>query len=123
VRRIIRRALRHGYKLGIQEPFFYKLVEVLEAEMATHTRSSRAAVPRAARVWHRKQDERFASSTLAQTAHGVAAEGAPFATCRAPKVIDGDIRVQAVRTPWLSGRSDGRRGARRGPRDLDQTRF
>jgi alanyl-tRNA synthetase len=33
LRRIIRRAIRHGYKLGIQEPFFYKLVSVLEQEM------------------------------------------------------------------------------------------
>src|SRR3981081_3283609 len=33
LRRIIRRALRHGYKLGVQEPFFYKLVPVLAEEM------------------------------------------------------------------------------------------
>jgi alanyl-tRNA synthetase len=33
LRRIIRRAIRHGYKLGIQETFFYRLVSVLEKEM------------------------------------------------------------------------------------------
>ena len=33
LRRIIRRALRHGYKLGADKPFFHKLVAVLAREM------------------------------------------------------------------------------------------
>ncbi|CBL44701.1 Alanyl-tRNA synthetase [gamma proteobacterium HdN1] len=33
LRRIMRRAIRHGNKLGAQEPFFYKLVAALAAEM------------------------------------------------------------------------------------------
>ncbi len=33
LRRIIRRALRHGYKLGIREPFFHRLVKPLAEEM------------------------------------------------------------------------------------------
>ena len=34
LRRIIRRAVRHGYQLGGQTPFFYKLVSALAKEMA-----------------------------------------------------------------------------------------
>src|SRR5262245_22563132 len=33
LRRIIRRAIRHGYQLGIREPFFYKLVAPLDRVM------------------------------------------------------------------------------------------
>ncbi|MCP3674294.1 MAG: alanine--tRNA ligase [Gammaproteobacteria bacterium] len=34
LRRIIRRAIRHGHKLGIEETFFYKIVDVLVKEMS-----------------------------------------------------------------------------------------
>jgi alanyl-tRNA synthetase len=33
LRRIIRRAIRHGYQLGQKEPFFYRLVEDLDRQM------------------------------------------------------------------------------------------
>ncbi len=33
LRRIIRRAVRHGYQLGVDEPFFYRLVESLDGVM------------------------------------------------------------------------------------------
>ena len=33
LRRVIRRAVRHGYKLGVKQPFFHKMVAALAAEM------------------------------------------------------------------------------------------
>jgi alanyl-tRNA synthetase len=33
LRRIIRRAVRHGYKLGVKEPFFYRMVKPLAEQM------------------------------------------------------------------------------------------
>ena len=36
LRRIMRRAIRHGYLLGLREPFMYKLVDALVAVMGEH---------------------------------------------------------------------------------------
>ena len=64
LRRIIRRALRHGSKLGLNEPFFHKLVEPLEAVMGE-------ACPELARTRDfvtntlKQEEERFAE-TLGQ---------------------------------------------------------
>ena len=33
LRRIIRRALRHGYELGVEEPFFHEVIDPLVKEM------------------------------------------------------------------------------------------
>ncbi|HVF15300.1 MAG TPA: alanine--tRNA ligase [Steroidobacteraceae bacterium] len=64
LRRIIRRAIRHGYKLGQTQPFFHSLVRALEAEMAEaypELRTQRAHVERVLR----QEEERFAE-TLSQ---------------------------------------------------------
>jgi alanyl-tRNA synthetase len=61
LRRIIRRALRHGHKLGIKEAFFYKLVAPLEAEMGAAHPELRAQQAVIARVL-RQEEERFAET-------------------------------------------------------------
>nr|WP_217705756.1 alanine--tRNA ligase [Peristeroidobacter soli] len=64
LRRIIRRAIRHGYKLGQTQPFFYTLVAALEKEMGDaypELRTQRAQIERVLK----QEEERFAE-TLTQ---------------------------------------------------------
>jgi alanyl-tRNA synthetase len=61
LRRIIRRAVRHGYKLGIQEPLFYKLVGVLEKEMGSAYPELTRGRAQAERVL-KQEEERFAET-------------------------------------------------------------
>ena len=49
LRRIVRRAIRHGYKLGVRQPFFYRLVPDLVAQMG-------AAYPELAEARNRVAD-------------------------------------------------------------------
>jgi len=61
LRRIIRRAIRHGYKLGMNDPFFYKLVAALDAQMGEaypELAASRSQVERALK----QEEERFAET-------------------------------------------------------------
>ncbi|CAH1041938.1 alanine--tRNA ligase [Halomonas sp. TD01] len=59
LRRIIRRAIRHGHKLGASEPFFHKLVAALDAEMGDAYPELREASEQIARVLL-KEEEQFA---------------------------------------------------------------
>ncbi|SMF95995.1 alanyl-tRNA synthetase [Methylomagnum ishizawai] len=61
LRRIIRRAIRHGYKLGIRDVFFYKLVAPLCAEMGEAYPELVAARATVEQVL-RKEEERFAET-------------------------------------------------------------
>ncbi|MBP9217460.1 MAG: alanine--tRNA ligase [Sterolibacterium sp.] len=58
LRRIIRRAIRHGYKLGQKKPFFYKLVADLCAAMGAAYPELVAQQERVAAVL-RQEEERF----------------------------------------------------------------
>ena len=58
LRRIARRAIRHGYKLGARTPFFHKLVAALSAEMGEAYPELRQAQARVTEVL-RVEEERF----------------------------------------------------------------
>ncbi len=64
LRRIIRRAVRHGYELGVKEAFFHRLVAPLEQQMGSAYPELSAAVPHIEKVL-RNEEERFAE-TLSQ---------------------------------------------------------
>src|SRR5215467_4942887 len=85
LRRIIRRAIRHGYKLGIQQPFFYKLVRPLEQEMGAAYPELTRGRAHAERVL-KQEEERFAE-TLAK---GMVLLETAIRNLRGAKVIDGD---------------------------------
>jgi alanyl-tRNA synthetase len=61
LRRIARRAMRHGYKLGTRTPFFYKLVDDLAAEMGDAYPELRASKDRVKGAL-REEEERFAQT-------------------------------------------------------------
>jgi len=64
LRRIIRRAVRHGYQLGQLQPFFYTLVPALVATMGSAFPELARAAEQVARVL-RLEEERFAETLAA----------------------------------------------------------
>ena len=58
LRRIARRAIRHGYKLGARKPFFHHLVAALDETMGQAYPELRRAAPRVTEVL-RQEEERF----------------------------------------------------------------
>jgi alanyl-tRNA synthetase len=61
LRRIIRRAIRHGYKLGQTQPFFYKLVPTLVREMGDYYTELVQGEARAAEILA-QEESRFAET-------------------------------------------------------------
>ncbi len=72
LRRIIRRAIRHGHKLGLRKPFFHKLVDVLDQEMGDAYPELSQAKAQVEKIL-RQEEERFAE-TLDQGMHILAQE-------------------------------------------------
>jgi len=61
LRRIIRRAIRHGYKLGQTQPFFHKLVPTLVREMGSYYGELVSGEARAAQILA-QEESRFAET-------------------------------------------------------------
>jgi len=61
LRRIIRRAIRHGYRLGASQPFFFKLVAPLVEEMGEAYPELKAGQAHVERIL-RLEEERFAET-------------------------------------------------------------
>ena len=61
LRRIIRRAIRHGYKLGQKQPFFHRMVEDLDRAMGHAYPELRKEKERVAAVL-KQEEERFAET-------------------------------------------------------------
>jgi alanyl-tRNA synthetase len=61
LRRIVRRAIRHGYKLGQKQAFFHRLVEDLDKAMGEAYPELRGAKQRVAEIL-RQEEERFAET-------------------------------------------------------------
>ena len=83
LRRIIRRALRHGHKLGQTKPFFYRLVKDLVLEMGAAYPELPEAAERVEQVL-KQEEERF-GETLE---HGMKILEAALA--KTPKKLDGE---------------------------------
>jgi alanyl-tRNA synthetase len=83
LRRIVRRAIRHGYKLGQKKPFFHRLVADLDRTMGEAYPELRAGAKRVADVL-RQEEERFAETLE----HGMGVlEGA---LASGEKLLDGE---------------------------------
>ena len=83
LRRIIRRALRHGHKLGQTKPFFYKMVKDLVAEMGVAYPELPAAAERVEQVL-KQEEERFGETLV----HGM--KILETALTKNPKKLDGE---------------------------------
>lgn len=91
LRRIIRRAIRHGYRLGQKQPFFYQLVEDLSKVMGQAYPELVAAKARVAAVL-RQEEERFAETLE----HGM--QVLEEALSRKIKVLDGETAFRLYDT-------------------------
>jgi alanyl-tRNA synthetase len=115
LRRIMRRAIRHGYKLGLNEPFFYKLVAPLGAaivESYPELNEKRAVLERVIR----QEEEAFAATldkgmrlledAIVKASHGIISGEAVFKlydTYGFPVDLTADIARERALTLDMAG--------------------
>ena len=97
LRRIIRRAIRHGYKLGQKQPFFHRLVADLDRAMGDAYPELRKAKQRVAGVL-KQEEERFAETL--ENGMGVLES----ALASGEKLLDGETAFQLYDTFGFPGR-------------------
>jgi alanyl-tRNA synthetase len=87
LRRIIRRAIRHGYKLGARAAFFYKMVPDLVAEMGTAFPELAKAQVRVTEILTQEEERFFA--TIESGMH----------------ILDSEISVENFTLKWLENKT------------------
>src|SRR5260221_9172677 len=91
LRRIARRAMRHGYKLGQKKPFFYKLVADLVKEMGDAYLELAKAQERVTATL-KQEEERFAETL--ETGMGIL----EAALAKNPRRLEGDVAFKLYDT-------------------------
>jgi len=86
LRRIIRRAIRHGYKLGVRAAFFYRIVPDLVAEMGAAFPELKAAQARVMDILQ-QEEERFFTTIE----HGMAILENELAALGKHALLNGDL--------------------------------
>ncbi len=98
LRRITRRAIRHGYKLGARKPFFHTLVKTLAVQMGDAYPELRRGAERATEVL-RQEEERFFQTI----ANGMEILETAIEAVKQPIELEGHIRISGKATATLDG--------------------
>ena len=91
LRRITRRAIRHGYKLGARKPFFHALVAALVGEMGDAYPELRQAQLRVTEVLKQEEERFFQTIANGMEILEVALASLPLPGGQGARVLSGDV--------------------------------
>ena len=122
LRRIMRRAIRHGYKLGKRPTFFYKLVTTLAkvmggafpelVEKQACVRERAAARKGSIRATRSTTGMEILDAAIARLEGGKASTARPCSSCTTPTAFPLDLTADIARERGLHGRHARLRSAR-----------